>query len=516
METREVQTDPAKIGSRAIEAFTQTTEIGFEAWRRSVGLVVGPLMLVAVWVAPLPLNAEAHSLAAIMALVVVWWVSEAVPLPVTSLIGVALAAVTGVASAAVAFAPFANPIIFLFIGSFIIGRAIAVHGLDLRVAKGLLGSRLVSGRVSRVPIALGLLCFMSSGWVSGTATTAMMVPLAVGVLGAMRAQGQEPGRTFPARVMLTIAFAASVGSKLTPVGAPSNMVALGFLQSTADVQVDFFTWMMIGVPMSLVMALALVVSTTFLLPHHRTALDARIRTDDDWHRESSGPLTAGQRNCLIVFIGAAVFWILPGVVELLSPPDSVLARTLAQRLDMGTVAILAAGMLFILPARSATRRFTLEWKEASQIDWGTILLFGGGLSLGQLMFVTGLAETLGRSLIALSGADAVWSVTAMAVAVAIVLTNFASNTATAAMLTPVILSICVAAGINPVAPALGVAFGCGVPFLLPIATPPNAIVYGTGLVPIVLMMRVGAVMCLVGFAVIFAFLRVLLPVLGLA
>jgi solute carrier family 13 (sodium-dependent dicarboxylate transporter), member 2/3/5 len=452
-----------------------------------------------------------------MALVVVWWITEAVPLPVTSLVGVGLTVVTGVATATVAFAPFANPIIFLFIGSFIIGRAIAVHRLDLRIAMSLLGSRLVAGHATRVPLALGLLCVLTSGWISGTATTAMMVPLAAGVLTAMRARGQEPGRGFPARLMLTIAFAASVGSKLTPVGAPSNMVALGFLQSTAGVRVDFFMWMMIGVPMTIVMAAALVTVTTWLLPHDRSIdPDAAVQVGDESHAEHAGPLTSGQRNCLIVFIGAAILWITPGVVDLLTPSDSALALLARQRLDMGTVAILAAALLFILPAKAPNRRFTLDWKEASQIDWGTILLFGGGLSLGQLMFVTGLAESVGRSLIALSGADALWTVTAMAVAAAIVLTNFASNTATAAMLTPVVLSISAAAGINPVPPALAVAFGCGVPFLLPIATPPNAIVYGTGLVPITSMLKVGAVMCAIGFAVIFGFLRVLLPALGLA
>jgi sodium-dependent dicarboxylate transporter 2/3/5 len=505
------------VGELGLSQGWTSAELRFESWRKAIGLIAGPFLLAAVWASPLALTSQAHHLAAIMALVVVWWITEAVPLPVTSLLGVGLAVVTGVATPTVAFAPFSNPIIFLFIGSFMIGRAIAVHQLDLRIAMSLLGSRLVAGHVTRVPLALGLLCVLTSGWVSGTATTAMMMPLAAGVLTAMRARGQEPGRAFSARLMLTIAFAASVGSKLTPVGAVSNMIALGFLESTGGVRIDFVMWMMIGMPMTVVMAAALVTVTARLLPHDRRAdQEAVVRVSNESPGDHAESLTPGQRNCLIVFLGAAVLWITPGVVEVLSPSDSALARFTRERLDLGTVAILAAALLFILPAKSPNRRFTLDWKEASQIDWGTILLFGGGLSLGQLMFVTGLAESVGRSLITLSGADSLWTVTAMAVAAAIVVTQFASNTATAAMLTPVVLSICTAAGINPVPPALAVAFGCGVAFLLPISTPPNAIVYGTGLLPITSMLRVGAVMCVIGFVVIFGMLRVLLPLLGLA
>lgn len=492
-------------------------EVRFEAARKIVGLYLGPVLLLVLWFTPLPLTAEGHHLAAIMGLVCVWWITEAVPLPVTALIGTALAVVTGVATAPAAFAPFASPVIFLFMGSFIIGRAVAVHGLDLRIAQSLLNSRFVDRSVARVPLALGLLGVGVSGWISGTATTAMMMPLAAGVLTAIRTQGREPGRTYPVRMMLTIAFAASVGSKITPVGAPSNMVALGFLENVGSVRIDFITWMMIGVPLTIVMTGALFLIMNWLLPHSVSDREATMSGPrDNDEGSAAGPLTSGQRNCLYVFIATASLWVTPGLVELFSPAGSPFAATLIERLDLGTVAILGAAALFILPVRGPERRFTLNWKEAAQIDWGTILLFGGGLSLGQMMFRTGLAEAIGRGLILVSGAEALWGITAMAVAAAVLLTNFTSNTATAAMLTPVVLSIAAAAGVNPIPPALGVAFGCGVPYLLPIATPPNAIVYGTGLVPVTSMIKVGGVMCVAGFLVIYGVLRVLLPLLGLA
>jgi solute carrier family 13 (sodium-dependent dicarboxylate transporter), member 2/3/5 len=500
--------DPIVSGSRILTP----AEIRFEAWRRSVGLLAGPLVLAVIWLAPLPLPRDAHLLAGIMCLVVVWWVSEAVPLPVTSLVGTALTVVMGIATAQVAFAPFATPVIFLFIGSFIMGRAISVHGLDARIAHALLSSRFVGGRVSRVPLALGLLTVSVSGWISGTATTAMMAPLAVGIMTAIRTHQQDSGRTYGSRLMLTIAFAASVGSKVTPIGAPTNLVALGFLMSMAGVRIDFFTWMMIGVPMTIVMATALIATMHWLLKDG--PLEGATIPAEKWRTLSEGPLTPGQRNCLIVFCLAAVLWITPGVVVLFTSGEGQLARLLTDRLDLGTVAILAASLLFLMPARSSGRQWTLEWKEATQIDWGTILLFGGGLSLGQLMFSTGLSEALGRGLIALSGADTLWSITAMSVAATILLTQFTSNTATATMLTPVVLSISFAAGVHPVPPALGVAFAAGVPFLLPISSPPNAIAYGTGLIRIGDMIKVGAVLNLVGFFAIFLALRLICPWLG--
>ena len=492
------------------------SELKFDAWRKRVGMYAGPVALLVIWALPLPLGTEAHRLAAVMGLVGIWWVSEAVPLAVTALIGTALAILAGVAMPQRAFAPFANPIIFLFLGSFIIGRAVAVHELDLRIARSLLRSRLVDGKVTRVPIMLGLLCVGVSGWINGTATTAMMMPLAIGVLSAMRAQGIEPGRAFASRTLLTIAFAASIGSKITPVGAASNMVALGFLESIGGVRIEFVTWMIMGIPLTIVMAFLLIVAVGWMMPHSDAVKAARISGDEaaGMAQGEDGRLTRAQKNCLLVFLGTAFFWLLPGILRLSS--DAPAIETLAERLNLGTVAVLGASLLFILPAGSPTRKFTLTWKEAAQIDWGTILLFGGALSLGQMMFATGLAEAIGRGLISVSGAESLWGVTAMALATAIALTNLTSNTATAAMLTPVVLSIATASGLNPIPPALAVAFGCGVPYLLPIATPPNAIVYGSGMVPITSMIRLGFVMCVAGFVCMFAVLRVLLPLLGFA
>jgi len=178
--------------------------------------------------------------------------------------------------------------------------------------------------------------------------------------------------------------------------------------------------------------------------------------------------------------------------------------------------VLAAVLLFLLPIDWKQRQFTLDWRQAASIDWGTILLFGGGLSLGRLMFETGLAATVGNSIVEISGATSLWGITALAIVLGVLLTEIASNTAAANMLVPVIISICQAAGVSPIPPSLGACLGASLAFMLPISTPPNAIVYGTGLVPIRAMLGFGVIMDLLGIVVIFAGLRVLCPLLGLA
>jgi sodium-dependent dicarboxylate transporter 2/3/5 len=229
---------------------------------------------------------------------------------------------------------------------------------------------------------------------------------------------------------------------------------------------------------------------------------------------SPGPWTRGQRNCALAFGVAVVLWIAPGALALVASPDAPITRLIGARLDEAVVAVVAAGLLFLLPVDWRQRRFTLAWTSAARIDWGTILLFGGGLALGRLMFVTGLAAHIGQTVITLSGAQSLWTVTAVAVGLSIVLTEVTSNTASTNMLVPVVISICQAAALNPIAPTVGTALGASMAFLLPISTPPNAIVYGTGLVPITRMIQYGLVLDVASFVVIVLGLRLLCPLLG--
>jgi sodium-dependent dicarboxylate transporter 2/3/5 len=481
----------------------------FEHLRRTWGLFLGPLAFVGMLIMPTPgLTDAAHQLAAIVTLVVVWWITEPIPIPVTALLGAGLAVVFGVAPATEAFAPFASPTIFLFIGSFIIGRAVAEHGLDRRLATTLLAVPAVGRTLTRTRMAIVALVILMSAWMSNTATAAMMVPLALGVLSARRGLSSG-GRHGATSLMLVVAFSASIGGMATPVGSPPNLITLGLLDRTAGIRINFLTWMALAVPISLAMGALLLLAARWKYPLPAQPAHAEQLAPPPRH------WSVGQRNCAIAFFTAVVLWVTPGALSLLAP-DAPFVKLVVSRLDEAVVAVLAAVLLFVLPIDWGKRQFTLDWRQAASIDWGTILLFGGGLSLGRLMFETGLAASVGNSIVEMSGATSLWGITALAIVLGVVLTEIASNTAAANMLVPVVISICQAAEVSPIPASLGACLGASLAFMLPISTPPNAIVYGTGLVPIRAMLSFGVIMDVLGVVVIFAGLRILCPLLGLA
>ena len=467
------------------------------------------------------------------------WASETLPLPVTALLGAALCVVLGVAPAKTVLAPFADPIVFLFIGSFILARAMMLHGLDRRIALAFLSAPWVGGKPARMLAGVGLVTAVLSMWVSNTATTAMMLPIALGILSALHrvrvaagmAGGPMDPRAWPfaTGMMLMVAYAASIGGVGTPVGSPPNLIAIGLIRRGTGVDISFFRWMALMVPMLAAMAAALFVLLYALHP------ERRARGDRDPNRESGtsdsgesglsdyvaaererlGGWTRGQVNTLVAFAVAIVLWVLPGVLAL---PGFGFAQPLAAwlnaRVPESVAALVGALLLFALPTDPARRRFTLTWDEAAKIDWGTILLFGGGLSLGTLMFDTGVARALGGAITSHTGATSLWALTALCVAVGIFLSETTSNTASANMVVPVAIALAQAAGVSPLPPALGACLGASFGFMLPVSTPPNAIAYGSGLVPIPRMIRAGIVFDVLGFVIIVAGLRVLCPLLG--
>jgi sodium-dependent dicarboxylate transporter 2/3/5 len=245
-----------------------------------------------------------------------------------------------------------------------------------------------------------------------------------------------------------------------------------------------------------------------------------MRTFVREQRNGLGAWTRGQRGTLIAFLVAVTLWILPGVLQVISSisGSAVLApmqKWFEQRLPEGVVAILAAMLLFALPTDLRRGRFVLSWPDAVRIDWGTILLFGGGLALGGLMFTTGVARALGEGLTATLGVESLWMLTGLSIVIAIVMSEAASNTASATMIIPVVIAIAQGAGVSAIPPALGACLGASYGFMLPVSTPPNAIVYGSGLIPLPSMMRAGVLFDVVGFIIIWAGLRVLCPMLGL-
>jgi len=474
-------------------------EVTFDRRRRTLGLVLGPTSFLLVLALPLAeLQPPAHRLAAVLVWAVVWWVSEAVPIPVTALLGPTLMVVLGIAPVKEAMVGFGDPVLFLFLGSFTLAAAMSRHGLDRRLAYRLLASRLAGSSATATIAAFAVLSTVLSMWISNTATTAMLCPIALGVLAAIsRLLEQATGKPvdaarlrFGAALLLASAYGASIGGVATPVGTPPNLIALGQLATLAGVKIPFFHWMVIGLPIALAMLVVLIVVLRLALPPELGVIPggtAFIAAE----LARLGRPGRGERNVMVAFALAVTLWVLPGIVALIAGTDSALCKGLSALLPESVVALVAVVLLFVLPVDWAERRFTLSWAEAVQIDWGTLLLFGGGLSLGAAMFSTGLAHSLGNALTSITGAHSTLALTYVFTVTGILLTELTSNTAVTTMLVPLAIAAAQAAGVDPVAPGVGCALGCSMAFMLPVATPPNAIVYGTGCVPITTMIRVG-------------------------
>ncbi len=489
-------------------------EARFEKLRQRVGMVLAPLVFAALLLAPLDgLKPEAHRLAAVVAAVIVLWISEALPLPVTALLGAALCVVLRVAPAKEVFAPFADPLMFLFIGAFILSRAIFLHGLDRRVAYGVLSVRWIGARPGRILLAFGAVTAAISAWISNTATTAMMYGIGMSILAFLYGDREDGTRVDPryaTGMMLMTAFSASIGGLATPIGTPPNVIGLGFIRQLLGVEISFFRWMAVGVPVVVVLYLFLFLYLNALSPAGVREIPGSaemIRRE----RERLGPWTRGQRSVALAFGVTVLLWVLPGIVALAVGEGSALYKGMNRSVPEGVAALVGATLLFVLPGDGGERAIT--WEEAVRIDWGVVLLYGGGFALGVLSFGTGLAEAVGRGLTGLLPLHGETGLLVASVLVAVVVSEATSNTASANMVVPVVISIARAAGMDPLAPALGATMAASLGFMLPVSTPCNAIVYGSGYIPLTRMIRYGLILDVVGAVVIIVAVSVLVPLI---
>lgn len=496
--------EPSLAAPGPVRQVLTERELRFESIRRRTGMVLAPVVFTALLLAPMDgMKPEAHRLAAVMAAVVILWITEALPMPATALLGAAACVVLRVAPAKEVFAPYADPLIFLFIGSFIIARAIFIHGLDRRMAYAVLSMRWIGGRPSRVLLAFGAVTATLSAWMSNTATTAMMFGIGMSILSVMMAAGGGDRPAIDPRyatgLMLMTSFAASIGGLATPVGTPPNVIGIGFIRGLLNQEVTFFEWMAIGVPVVVLLFICLYLYLNALSP-------AGVRTLGDGAEvirrasESLGPWSRGQKSVAIAFAVTAVLWITPGLFALTLGEDSAVYRAMSARLPESAAALIGALLLFVLPGNRGARAIT--WEEAAQIDWGVILLYGGGFALGVLSFQTGLAESVGRGLTGIIPLHGEFGLLVASVLVAVLVSETTSNTASANMVVPVVISIATAQGVDPLIPALGATMAASLGFMLPVSTPCNAIVYGSGYVPLMRMVRYGLILDVIGIVVI--------------
>jgi solute carrier family 13 (sodium-dependent dicarboxylate transporter), member 2/3/5 len=496
----------------------------FEKGRRTVGLFLAPLITVLFLVLPIDIPREQHVLAAVLLGVITLWISEAVPIPIGGLLGVAVAVFLGVAPVDDVLGPFGSSTIFTFIGAFILAQAMLKHGVARRFAFRILALPRAGKSTTGVIIAFGAITCALSAFVSNTATVAMLLPTAIGILSVIAKLMQQRGDVEPdfdpqrlrvgTAIMLMLAYGASVGGLLTPVGSPPNLIGRGLIEEATGERISFGQWMVMAIPICLLMFVLL----GFILLRLNNPEIKRIDGVAEYvasERAKLGSLSRAEKNTLIAFGTTVTLWIMPGVVALIAGTESDTYSFVSDRLDEGVVAVFGASLLFLLPTDWQNREFTLRWKDAAEIDWGTIVLFGCGIIFGSLISSTGLAETIGTSVNDALGLSSVVPITIFAVILAIIVSETTSNTASAAVVVPIVIPVAMAAGVNPFTPALAATFAASFGFMLPVSTPQNAIVYGSGVVRITSMIRSGITFDIAGALLIIILLPVMVSLLGL-
>lgn len=457
--------------------------------------MLAPALFVLILALPLPgLSPEAHRLAAVMAGVITLWITESIPLPATALLGPTVAIVLGVAPARAAYAPFADPLIFLFIGSFILAQAIFVHRLNERIAYGVMSWKVIGARPTRILIAYGGIAAFISAWMSNTATAAMMLPIGLSLLAFMESESEISPR-YGTALMLATAYGCSLGGMATIVGTPPNVIAAGMIREFTGTEISFVQWMLFAVPASVFMVGFLVIYMNWIGRAGVSEIPGADRIIKE-RMAALGPWKRGEKNVLIAFLVTVTLWVVPGLLGIVLGADHPVASMLSSAVPISVAALLGATLLFLLPV-SRTERSTITWKQAANIDWGTILLFGGGLSLGQMASSTGLAEAFGLGITSLVPVESLIALTFAAAIFTTILSETMSNTAAANIAIPIIISIAQAAGVDPIPPAIAASLTASVAVMLPVSTPANAIVYSSGKVPITKMIRYGIVVDLV-------------------
>lgn len=442
---------------------------------------------------PLPLDEKAHATLAILVLTAGLWVTEAIPLGASALLVPVLGTAFGVTTLKESFAGFGDPIVFLFLGTFLLTDAAARHGMDRRLASAVLGSRLVQGSPRAALWAIALIGCVVSAFLNNTATTALLLPLA---LHSERFRS----RAFLTSVLLMTSYAPSIGGVSTPVGTAPNLIGRAAIEKATGAQIPFLEWTLAFAPLAILMTA--LTAGWLHLRGGRLSHAARVE-----FREPPRPWTRAERTLLPLFLAVVLLWVTPGVLKGTGLAGEAWVELWAKRLPEAAVPLLGAALLFLLPSGEGSARIA-DGTVFRRIDWGTILLFGGGISLGSMLETSGLARTLGQGLFDMMPSGGTWWIVLASALMAVLVSEFTSNTASASLVVPVVIALARAAGTDPVAPALAATVACSFGFMLPVSTPPNALVYATGRITIPEMVRAGLLLDVVGATAVAAWVWV--------
>ncbi len=477
------------------------------AQRQKIGLLLGPLLFATLLLIdpPADMPPAAMHVAALAALMATWWITEAIPIPATALLPIVLLPLLGVMAPGEVTASYGNHLIFLFMGGFFIAVTIQRWQLHRRIALHTI--RLVGTSPRLIVLGFMLATAFLSMWISNTAATMLMFTIGLAVIGhAATLLGERgldvgPGHfRFATALMLGIAYAASIGGVATLIGTPPNAVFAGVIEQQYDLRVTFLDWMLFALPLSVVMLaltwwlLTAVIfrSETGELPGGRELIAREL--------ETLGPMSRQEKSVLAVFTAVAFAWIFHGLVDL--PALGMI--------NDSTIAIAGAIALFLIPADLKKGEFLLDWRTAVTIPWDIIILFGGGFALANAFAASGLTTWLAGELTLLQGIGLIGIVFAVVLLV-VFLTEITSNTATATLFLPLMGALALAVDLHPLVLMAAAALAASFAFMLPVATPPNAIVFGSRYVTIGQMAKAGLLLNLVGSVLITALVVWLMP-----
>jgi sodium-dependent dicarboxylate transporter 2/3/5 len=470
--------------------------------RGHVGLILGPTVFLVLLVLPEPagLSPQGMSVAAVASLMAIWWISEAIPVPATALLPIALFPVLGVLDGSEVTRAYGHHLIYLFLGGFLIAVTMEKWNLHHRIALHTI--HLVGVTPKRIVLGFMLATAFLSMWISNTAATMMMVTIAVAVLHEIsRDTGESSGGSqFGAALMLGICYAASIGGVATLIGTPPNAIFAGVVEKTYGISISFVDWMKFGLPLSLVM---LGITWVYLTQVRFRGEQPQLAGGREFIRDQLrrlGPMSREEKGVAAVFSLVALLWVVRGFYQ----PEALRLVT------DSTIAIAGALLLFLIPVNLARREFLLDWKTAVTIPWDIIILFGGGFALARGFSESGLTTWLAGLLGVLQGVQIVLIIAAVVLLV-IFLTEVTSNTATASLLLPVMAALAAAVEVRPFGLMVAAVVAASFAFMLPVATPPNAIVYGSREVSIQQMALAGLWLNLLAVVVVTGFVCLLLP-----
>lgn len=469
-----------------------------------IGLLLGPLLFLLIFqfASPVGLSHEGVALLAITTWIATWWITEAIPIAATALLPLLLFPLTGVLGIKETSIAYSDPMVLLYMGGFMIAVSIEKWNLHKRIALNIIA--FMGTDLKRIILGFMIATAFLSMWISNTATSLMMLPIAVAVISQLGNQSPDKSLaevTIGRALMLGIAYGASIGGMATIIGTPTNIILVGVIKKSFGVEIGFSQWMMVGLPISVIL---LVICWYYLV---NIAFDLRLakqtkggKEEIDEQLSALGRISTQEKRVLWVFMGVSTAWICR---------TFVLQRFIPV-LDDTIIALTGVMLLFVLPSGEGGNKKLLDWNVAEKIPWGILILFGGGLTLATGFQQTGLAQWIGEQFILVQNIP-FWLFLLFIIASVNFLTEITSNVATASMLLPILAAVALAMNVHPYGLMVGATFAASCAFMLPVATPPNAVVFGSGYLTIPAMIKAGIWMNLISIVVVVLLTLFLLP-----